>query len=399
MNRRVIKHLTAFLLVLTLVLSSTAVSLGRELPVVSDNTLINTFSTQIKNNAYVLYEMGSDSVIAENCPNEKFAPASITKIMTLILIYDAIKAGSLSNTDMITVSEHAASMGGSQIFLEPGEELCASDMIKSIVIASANDACVAMAEQVGGTEENFVSMMNAKAEELGMNNTHFVNACGLDAENHYSSALDIAIMSDYLLEHYPEVKEYTLTWMDTIVHNTSKGSKEFGLTNTNKLVRSYDGITGLKTGSTGNAGYSVSASAERDGTAYIAVVLGADTTKNRFRLAADLLNFGFASFKAFVPPEDKLSCEAKFKRSREESYTLSVKEPYSVLVSKDFDPSQINYEYKISDIALPVKKGEECGTLIMTCGDKTLCEYPLTAATDITELSYFDCLKRLLKKF
>lgn len=399
MNRRIVKHFSAFLLTVTMIFSSVPVVFGRELPAVSENTIVDSFSTTIQNHAYVLYEMGADCVISESNSNEKFAPASITKIMTLILIYDALANGTIGNTEMVTVSEHAASMGGSQIFLEPGEELSVSDMIKSIVIASANDACVAMAEYVGGTEENFVSMMNGKAQELGMNNTHFVNACGLDADNHYSSALDIAIMSDYLLENYPEVTEYTLTWMDSIVHNTSKGSKEFGLTNTNKLVRTYDGITGLKTGSTGNAGYSVSASATRGDTSYIAVVLGADTTQNRFKLAADLLNFGFASYKAYRPDSEKMTYTAEFRRSKKNSYQLCADSSNSVLVNKDFDESKVTYEYVTDEVALPVKKGERCGTVILYYDGKKLCEYPLTATEDILEVSYIDYLGRLIRNF
>lgn len=399
MNRRIVKHFSALLLTVTMAFSSVPAVNGKELPAVSENTIVDSFSTTIQHNAYVLYEMGSDCVIAESNSNEKFAPASITKIMTLILIYDALANGSISNTVTVTVSDHAASMGGSQIFLEPGEELSVSDMIKSIVIASANDACVAMAEHVGGTEENFVSMMNEKAQELGMNNTHFVNACGLDAEDHYSSALDIAIMSDYLLENYPEVTEYTLTWMDSITHNTAKGSTEFGLTNTNKLVRTFDGITGLKTGSTGNAGYSVSASATRGDTSYVAVVLGADTTQNRFKLAADLLNFGFASYKAYKPAEEKMTYDAGFRRSKKNSYTLYGDCNDSVLVSKDFDESKVTYEYVIDEVSLPVKEGERCGTVILYYDGQELCEYPLLASEDILEVSYTDYLERLIRNF
>ena len=399
MNRRSFKKLICVVLTAVFLINSVFLVQGKELPVLSENAITDDFSTSIKCNAYVLYDMGSNTVVSQSNCNSRLAPASITKIMTLILIYDAVANGAIGLKEMVSVSEHAASMGGSQIFLEPGEELSVTDMIKSIVIASANDACVAMAEFVGGTEENFVQSMNEKAAELGMNDTHFVNACGLDAENHYSSALDIAIMSDYLLENYPQVTEYTLTWMDTIVHNTAKGSKEFGLTNTNKLVKSYDGITGLKTGSTGNAGYSVSASATRDDTSLIAVVLGADTTQNRFKLASDLLNYGFAEFKTFMPEDLHLKYETKFKRSREETSTLIVKGFNPILVEKDFDGSKVTFDYKIGDVSLPVKKGEKCGTMTMSYEGKVLSEYDLVAEEDILSVRYIDYLFKLLKNF
>lgn len=372
---------------------------ARELPVISDNPILNGFSTEISCKAYVLYEMNSGKLICGENVDEKLAPASITKIMTLILIYDAISDGRINLTDNVTVSAHAASMGGSQIFLEEGETLSVKDMIKSIVIASANDACVAMAEFLGGTESTFVGMMNTKAKELGMNNTNFINACGLDAEGHYSSAYDIALMSEYLIENYPEIKEYTLTWMDTIIHKTSKGEKEFGLTNTNKLIKSYDGITGLKTGSTSDAGYSVSATAERENCSYVAVVLGADTTKNRFTLAADLLNYGFVNFKSYIPDEKKLTVTASFENSKEREYKLVAKVDSGLILDKSFDIKSLKLTYEITNSKAPISTSESCGFLIILNGDEELIRYPLYPSKDIEKVKYTDYLMRLLKEF
>ncbi|MBQ7241750.1 MAG: D-alanyl-D-alanine carboxypeptidase, partial [Firmicutes bacterium] len=229
---------------------------------------------ELHSKSVILKEANTDTIIYETNSHEALPPASITKIMTLLLIYDACAEGRFKWDDPVTVSEHAASMGGSQVFLEPYETQTAADMTKCIAIASANDAAVAMAEFIGGSEEGFVAQMNEKAKELGMEDTHFVNACGLDADGHLSSAYDIALMSEELMSRYPEVKEYTTTWQDTITHNTKKGSTEFGLTNTNKLIKWYPYATGLKTGSTGKALCCLSGTAEKNGLSLVAVVMG-----------------------------------------------------------------------------------------------------------------------------
>ena len=218
----------------------------------------------------LLMEAKSGTIIYEKDANKQMPPASITKIMTLLLIFDALDAGKISLEDTVTVSEHAASMGGSQVFLEPGETQNVDTMIKCIAVASANDACVAMAEHIAGSEEEFVARMNQRAKKLGMKNTTFVNCCGLDVDGHLTTAYDIALMSRELITKYPKIHDYSMIWMDTITHETKKGSKEFGLTNTNKLVRQYQYTTGLKTGSTGKAKFCVSATAKKDKTELIA---------------------------------------------------------------------------------------------------------------------------------
>jgi len=246
----------------------------------------------------VLIEGSTGTILYEKNKDEQRMPASITKIMTLILIFEALDSGKIKLTDEVTVSEHAASMGGSQVYLEPNEKQTVDTMIKCISIASANDACVAMSEFIAGSESEFVNQMNAKAQELGMKNTHFLNCCGLDddiKEGHYSSAYDIALMSRELVTKHPEISDYATVWMDEFTHVTKKGESKFGLTNTNKLVRYYNGITGLKTGSTSKAKYCLSASAKRNGIDLIAVVMAAPEPKTRFSEAASMLDYGFAN--------------------------------------------------------------------------------------------------------
>lgn len=244
----------------------------------------------------LLMEEDTGTVLYEENSHEQLPPASVTKVMTLLLIYEGERDGKFQWEDTVQVSAHAASMGGSQVYLEEGETQTAADLTKCIAIASANDAAVAMAEFMAGSEEAFVQKMNEKAAELGMEDTHFVNACGLDAEGHVTSAYDIALMSRALMKEFPEIQEYTTTWQDSITHETRKGSQEFGLTNTNKLIKWYEGATGLKTGSTGNALYCLSGTAERDGMGLIAVVMAAPDFKTRFEEVMELLDYGFAHY-------------------------------------------------------------------------------------------------------
>ena len=229
----------------------------------------------------VLIEGSTGTIIYQKDKDEKLRPASITKIMTLLLIFEALDEGLITLTDEVTVSEHAASMGGSQVYLEPYEVQDVETLLKCISIASANDASVALGEHIAGSHEEFVGRMNARAKELGMNNTNFVNCTGLDADNHYSTAYDVALMSRELITNHPEVSNYCLVWMDTFVHETRRGRTEFGLTNTNKLIKSYSGITGLKTGSTSLQILSF-CNSKRDNMDLIAVIMGAPDTKTRF---------------------------------------------------------------------------------------------------------------------
>lgn len=358
---------------------------------------VSTFNYELSYDvdAYVLYEINTDTIVLSSNSDDRLAPASITKIMTLILIYDALAAGDISKDDLVTVSEHAAGMGGSQIYLEANEEMSVENLIKSIVIASANDACTAMAEFIAGSESAFVERMNEKALELGMTNTNFVNCCGLDAENHYSSALDIAKMSDYLLNNYPEIQEYTLTWMDTIYHETSKGRTEFGLTNTNKMIKYYNGITGLKTGSTSNAGYSVSSSAKRADTYYVAVVLGADSTKERFLAAGELLDYGFANGEVKKLSADELTQTISISGMQKSEYSFVSNEDAYIFLSGEESLEEIELCFEADEQYKEAKAGDNYGTLLIILDGNVIESVDMYAEEDVKKVSFFYYFKLL----
>ena len=263
----------------------------------------------------LLMEASSGKVLFEKDADTKRPPASVTKVMTILLIYDALSEGKIHKEDVVTVSEYAASMGGSQVFLEAGEEQTVDTLLKCIIVSSANDACVAMAELIAGTEEAFVQQMNERAKGLGMKNTVFKNCNGLDADGHVTTARDIALMSRELITKYPDVYEYTKIWMDTIIHKTKKGESEFGLSNTNKLIRQYSYATGLKTGSTGEAKFCLSATAQKDGIDLIAVIMAAPDVKARFADAQTLLNYGFSVCRKYEDRDwESLKKAVKVKR-------------------------------------------------------------------------------------
>ena len=316
----------------------------------------------------LLMEAKSGTIIYEKDANKQMPPASITKIMTLLLIFDALDAGKISLEDTVTVSEYAASMGGSQVFLEPGETQNVDTMIKCIAVASANDACVAMAEHIAGSEEEFVARMNQRAKKLGMKNTTFVNCCGLDVDGHLTTAYDIALMSRELITKYPKIHDYSLIWMDTITHETKKGSKEFGLTNTNKLVRQYQYTTGLKTGSTGKAKFCVSATAKKDKTELIAVVMAAPDPKGRFQDAANLLNYGFAKCQFYSDPNTKKLKPLTVKNGTKDTVDVSYETPFQFVDTKGSDLNSIKKEISLpKTVTAPVKKGDVSAILSNSC--------------------------------
>jgi len=274
-----------------------AVMISNTVPLYAEQKVEGSLSLTVDAKSAVIMEPFTGKVLYAQNPDERLAPASVTKIMTILLIYDAIEQGNIAYDDIVSVSEHAAKMGGSQIFLEPGEKQTVRDLLKSVIIASANDASVALAEFVSGSEESFADLMNKRAAGLGMANTQFKNACGLDAEGHYTSAFDIALMTRELISKYPQVYDYTKVWQDTIIHRTKRGDEEFGLTNTNRLIKWYNGATGLKTGSTGKALYCLSGTAERGGMDLIAVVLASPDPSARFQEVMKMLDYGFANYK------------------------------------------------------------------------------------------------------
>ena len=341
--------------------------------------------------AAVLIDEDSGTVLYEKNADERRPVASITKVMTLLLTFEALQAGKISLTDIVPVSEHAYHMGGSQIWLEPGEQLTLQEMLKAICISSANDAAVAVAEFVAGSEPAFVDAMNARAAALGMTATHFANACGLDEEGHLSSARDVAVMSREMLLHHPEVREYCTVWMDTL-----RGGKT-QLVNTNKLLKSYPGITGLKTGTTGKAGVCITASAERDGLRLIAVVLGAASGKERFEAAKTLLDYGFAHYdSAEVTLPDDAPEELPVKRGTAETAALDYAAPERLLVPKG-EGSDLQTKILLPDaLQAPVQQGSPVGSWQLLRGETVLQELPICAAQDVQALSFGYCLHYLV---
>jgi len=340
--------------------------------------------------AAILVDEDSGTVLYEKNADARRPIASITKVMTLLLTFEALEAGKISLDDFVPVSEHAYHMGGSQIWLEPGEEMTLNDMLKAICISSANDAAVAVAEYIGGSEPAFAEMMNARAAELGMTNTHFVNACGLDEPEHLSTAHDVAVMSREMLLHHTEVRDYCSIWMDTLRGGATQ------LVNTNKLLKSYSGITGLKTGTTGKAGVCISASAERDGLRLIAVVLGAASGKERFQAASTLLDYGFSHFEsaaAELPADAPLSLPVE--RGTAESVALTYTAPERCLMPKG-ESSALQIALDLPQkLAAPIRAGETVGTVKISNGSAELASYPVTAAQDVDALSFTYCLRRL----
>ena len=340
--------------------------------------------------AAILVDEDSGTVLYEKNADARRPIASITKVMTLLLTFEALEAGKISLDDFVPVSEHAYHMGGSQIWLEPGEEMTLNDMLKAICISSANDAAVAVAEYVGGSEPAFAEMMNARAAELGMTNTHFVNACGLDEPEHLSTARDVAVMSREMLLHHTEVRDYCSIWMDTLRGGATQ------LVNTNKLLKSYSGITGLKTGTTGKAGVCISAYAERDGLRLIAVVLGAASGKERFQAASTLLDYGFSHFEsaaAELPADAPLSLPVE--RGTAESVALTYTAPERCLMPKG-ESSTLQVALDLPQkLAAPIRAGETIGTVKISNGSAELASYPVTAAQDVDALSFTYCLHRL----
>ena len=341
--------------------------------------------------AAVLIDEDSGTVLYEKNADERRPVASITKVMTLLLTFEALQAGKISLTDIVPVSEHAYHMGGSQIWLEPGEQLTLQEMLKAICISSANDAAVAVAEFVAGSEPAFVDTMNARAAALGMTATHFANACGLDEEGHLSSARDVAVMSREMLLHHPEVREYCTVWMDTL-----RGGKT-QLVNTNKLLKSYPGITGLKTGTTGKAGVCITASAERDGLRLIAVVLGAASGKERFDAAKTLLDYGFAHYdSAEVTLPDDAPEELPVQRGTAETAALDYAAPERLLVPKG-EGSDLQTKILLPDaLQAPVQQGSSVGSWQLLRGETVLQELPICAAQDVQALSFGYCLHYLV---
>ena len=360
---------------------------------------INNFNIEAK--AAFLIEPSNKKILYQKNPHEKLPPASITKIMTILLIYEAIENKKINLDDLVIISEHAANMGGSQIFLEPNEQQTVRDLLKAIIIASANDAAVAMAEYISGSEESFVNLMNQKAKHLGMNDTNFCNACGLDSDGHLTSANDIAIMSCELINKYPEVLNTTKIWMDNIKHKTHKGEKIFGLSNTNRLIKTYPGATGLKTGSTSKALFCISASAKKNDMNLVAVILGAENPKKRFREAAKLLDYGFMNYQIIkCEPAGTIKAKIKVYKGEDDEVNISIKDQVSSVIKKNKNQDKITSEIKIpNEINAPIKKGSKIGEIIYFINQKEIGKSDLVATKNIKKASLFKIINKLLNKW
>ena len=350
---------------------------------------------EIKGKSGLLMDAATGTILYESNAHEPLAPASVTKVMTMLLIMEAIDNGNIHWDDTVTASEAAAAKGGSRIYLKVGETMTVSDMVKSIAVSSANDCACAMAEHLAGSEAAFVDMMNARAQELGMNDTHFVNCTGLDdgedAASHRTSAHDIALMSRELLKNHPDIKKFTTIWMDTVRNGT------FGLSNTNKMVRFYTGATGLKTGFTSGAGYCLSASAARDGMELIAVVMGSETSADRFAACKSMLDYGFANFSLIAPCLEE-AASVPVILGKAEAVAAEPGQNPQLLIDKA-QRSAVTTETVLEDsVTAPVSRGQRLGTMTIKAGEQILAEIPLVAAEGVARLTWGDLFVKIMKQ-
>ena len=344
----------------------------------------------------LLMDISTGTILYEQNAHTALAPASVTKVMTLLLIMEAIDSGKIGWEDTVTASETAAAKGGSQIYLKVGETMSVSDMVKSIAVSSANDCACAMAEHIAGSEAGFVTMMNARAKELGMNDTNFVNCTGLDdaleAGQHRTSAYDIALMSRELMKHHPDIKKFTTIWMDTVRNG------EFGLSNTNKMVRFYPGATGLKTGFTAAAGYCLSATAEREGLELVAVVMGCETSKERFASCKALLDYGFANYSLIRPEtEEDLTVPVKLGKKAKVQAVLSQED--AMLIDKA-QKNTVTTEVTLdASVNAPVSRGQRLGTMTVKSGEQVLAQIPLVAKDGVQKKTLGDVFSDLFRRY
>lgn len=408
-RRRLTSLLTAVVLVFAAsqpAALATAEELEEDLPTaaIGDATPHETIAASVQDNPRfqkpqmdipcknaLLISIDTGDILYEKDPDVEVPMASITKVMTLLLTLEAVEAGKITLSDIVPISEHAYNMGGSQIWLEPGERFTLDDLIKAICVCSANDAAVAVAEYVGGSEPVFAEQMNARAAELGMTHTHFVNACGLDAAGHYSSARDVAIMSLALLRH-PKILEYSGIWMDTLRGGATQ------MTNTNKLLKSYPGITGLKTGTTNGAGVCISASAVRDGMGLLAVVLGSPSSKERFTAAKALLDYGFASFEAAdFPPVTGRADILPVRGGVRSEVSLDYPSASKLLLKKG-EGKALSAQAELPEVLdAPLAAGTQVGTVTLRAGEEVLGEYPVTVQENVAEMDWGTALSLLTK--
>ena len=346
----------------------------------------------LTSHAALLMEKSTGEILYAQNEHDALPPASVTKIMTVLLTMEAIDSGRIALDDMVTVSAYAAGMGGSQVFLAEGEQMSVDDLLKAVCVSSGNDAAVALAEHVAGVTELFVEQMNNRARELGMKDTHFVNCTGLTAEGHVTSAHDIALMSRELLLHHPEVRNYTTIWMDTLRNGT------FGLSNTNKLIRFYEGATGLKTGFTQEAGYCISATAERDGMELIAVIMKGTTSDSRNADAKMLLNYGFSTYTLTdIQPEEPLPV-LPVTLGTADTVALTLPEEGRTLLLEKSRSGGLTQTVELPEtVAAPIQTGQQVGTLTVRQDDTALLTVPIVAAETVEKLSWSQMTRHMLQ--
>ena len=358
-------------------------------------TPVKAANLEVAAKSALLMDMTTGAVLYEQNAHEKLAPASVTKVMTMLLIMEAIDSGKIAWDDTVTVSETAAAKGGSQIYLKVGETMSVSDMLKSVAVSSANDCACALAEHIAGSEKAFVEKMNIRAAQLGMNDTHFVNCTGLDddpdAKDHLTCAYDIALMSRELMLNHPDIQKFTTIWMDTVRDGA------FGLSNTNKLIRFYPGATGLKTGFTSAAGYCLSATAQRDGLSLIAVVMGAKTSQERFAGCKSMLDYGFANY-ALVEPEAPATNTIPVKLGTQTVVTAVPGEDVKLLIDKG-QKDQVNVQISLEEsLTAPISKGQKVGMLTVRVGEQVLRQVPMVARETVPRLTWWDIFLQLLQR-
>lgn len=364
------------------------------------NSLL-VWGIQLTAPSVLLMEASTGQIIYEDNATERRSPASITKIMTLLLTFEEIEKGKVRLEDSVYTSAHAKSMGGSQVYLEEGESQTLETMIKCIVISSGNDASVAVAEHIAGSEEEFVTRMNQKAAELSMEDTHFVDCCGLtDSDEHYSTAKDVAIMSRELINNYPQIFDYTKIWMEDITHHTRQGDSTFTLSSTNKLLKQYEWTTGLKTGSTAKAKYCISATACKDGISLIAVVMGAENPKERFNDAISLLNYGYSVSNMFVDENKDTLPKLSVQGGVEEEVGLMYQEEFRYLDIEGNDLSKVEKSIHLPEYGqAPIEKGKAVGEAVYELNGKKLGSVSILFGADVEKAGYGDYLWKVFSKF
>lgn len=363
----------------------------------STMTITVNAAPEVETPSYIVMEASTGQVICEQDADTRRSPASITKIMTLLIIFEHLKSGRIHLDDQVTTSAYAKSMGGSQVFLEEGESQTLETMIKCIAVASGNDASVAVAEYIAGSESEFVKLMNDKAESLGMQNTHFEDCCGLtDSDDHYSSAKDVAIMSRELITKYPEVFEYTTIWMEDIEHKTAQGTSTFTLSSTNKLLKQYEWTTGLKTGSTSKALYCLSATADKDGMELIAVVMAAPDPKTRFQDAMALLSYGYSVSQMYTDDNKEPLAAQKVEGGIEDTVNLVYEGPFSYLDTAGNNLNDIEKEISLPGVVTaPIAEGDAVGEVVYKLNGTRIGSVSILAAKSVEKAGYRDYYKKL----